>query len=161
MLGKHVLAIALIGGFLALGWWQISRASAGNTLSWAYAIEWPVFAGFVGFLWYREIREALGFPAVRPAADATDSADAADSPDASGAEPVPTPALPPVLGTRAPKIGSGFRRPVLVPRQPVAAASAAGAADPELDEYNDYLAWLNANPGAKASAYPGRRRGPG
>ncbi|MEV4536078.1 hypothetical protein AB0J82_19865 [Asanoa sp. NPDC049518] len=147
MLAKHVLAIALIGGFLALGWWQISRASAGNTLSWAYAIEWPVFAGFVGFLWYREIREALGSPAA-----------AAPAPPA---EPAPTPVLPPVLGTKAPKIGSGFRRPVLVPRQPVAARTAAVGADPDLDEYNDYLAWLNANPGAKASAYPGRRRGPG
>jgi hypothetical protein len=148
MLAKHVLAIALISGFLGLGWWQVSRASAGNTLSWAYAFEWPVFAAFVGFLWYREIREALGSPAARPA-----------DPDPVE-EPVPTPVLPPVLGTRAPKVGSGFRRPVLVPRQPVAAA-AASAADPDLDEYNDYLAWLNANPGAKASAYPGRRRGPG
>jgi len=149
MLGKHVLAIALIGGFLGLGWWQISRASAGNTLSWAYAFEWPVFAAFVGFLWYREIREALGSPAVRPAAPAPVD------------DPVESPVLPPVLGTRAPKIGSGFRRPVLVPRRPVAAAPATVAADPVLDEYNDYLAWLNANPAAKASAYPGRRRGPG
>ncbi|MDG4820372.1 hypothetical protein O7635_00715 [Asanoa sp. WMMD1127] len=146
MLAKHVLAIALIGGFLALGWWQISRASAGNTLSWAYAFEWPVFAAFVGFLWYREIREALSTPAVT-------------APEA--AEPVKeVPVLPPVLGTRTPKIGSGFRRPVLVPRRATAGAAPA-APDPELDEYNDYLAWLNANPGAKASAYPGRRRGPG
>jgi len=152
MLAKHALAVALIGGFLALGWWQVSRASAGNALSWGYAIEWPVFAGFVGFLWYREIREALGTPAAP--ARALASAD----PEPEPAEPVA--ALPPVLGTRAPKIGSGFRRPVLVPRrQPVPAGLAA--ADPVLDEYNDYLAWLNANPGAKAAQYPGRRRGPG
>ncbi|SNT65154.1 hypothetical protein SAMN05421812_12086 [Asanoa hainanensis] len=161
MLAKHVLAIVLIGGFLALGWWQVSRASAGNTLSWAYAFEWPVFAGFVGFLWYREIREALGFPAVRRAANGPEASAGTEASSASAtSEPVPTPVLPPVLGTRAPKIGSGFRRPVLVPRQPVAAPAPAGP-DPELDEYNDYLAWLNANPGAKASAYPGRRRGPG
>jgi hypothetical protein len=151
MLAKHVLAVALIGGFLALGWWQISRASAGNALSWGYAIEWPAFAGFVGFLWYREIREALGTPA--PA-----SASAADSDDAAASEPVAV--LPPVLGTRAPKMGSGFRRPVLVPRRQPATVGPA-AADPVLDEYNDYLAWLNANPGAKAAQYPGRRRGPG
>ncbi len=75
-------------------------------------------------------------------------------------DPVATPVLPPVLGTRAPKIGSGFRRPVLVPRRQPAAVGTA-AADPVLDEYNDYLAWLNANPGAKAAQYPGRRRGPG
>lgn len=148
MIAKHVLALALIGGFLALGWWQVSRASAGNTLSWAYAFEWPVFAGFVAFIWYREIRDALrGAPT--PAA-----------PEPSAApEPTPVPVRPPVLGTRTPKIGSGFRRPVLVPRR-AAVATAEPGPDPALDEYNDYLAWLNANPGAKASQYPGRRRGP-
>jgi hypothetical protein len=148
MLAKHVLAIVLIGGFLALGWWQISRASDGNALSWGYAFEWPLFAGFVGFLWYREIREALGTPAADPAADPADLA------------PAPAAPLPPVLGTRAPKMGSGFRRPVLVPRREPATVGPP-AADPVLDEYNDYLAWLNANPGAKAAQYPGRRRGPG
>ncbi|GIF70875.1 hypothetical protein Asi02nite_03930 [Asanoa siamensis] len=146
MLAKHVLAIALIGGFLWLGWWQVSRATAGNALSWAYAFEWPVFAAFVGFLWYREIRDAL----VSPAALASPAAQAAP------ADEVAAPALPPVLGTKAPKIGSGFRRPVLVPRQAMAGAGQA-VPDPALDEYNDYLAWLNANPGAKASEYPGRR----
>jgi hypothetical protein len=151
MIAKHVLAIALIGGFLALGWWQVSRASAGNTLSWAYAIEWPVFAGFVGFIWFREAKEAVrGAPRERAKAG---------DPDVAAAPPAPIPVQPPVLGTKAPKIGSGFRRPVLVPRRAAVAASAP-APDPALDEYNDYLAWLNANPGAKASQYPGRRRGP-
>ena len=155
MIAKHVLAIALIGGFLALGWWQVSRASAGNTLSWAYAFEWPVFAGFVGFIWYREIKDAL-----RTAPAAADPPDPADpAPAATEPEPAPAPVQPPVLGTKAPKIGSGFRRPVLVPRRAAVAAGAPGP-DPVLDEYNDYLAWLNANPGAKASQYPGRRRGP-
>lgn len=216
MLAKHALAVVLIGGFLGLGWWQVSRASAGNALSWGYAIEWPLFAGFVGFLWYREIREALGTPVVpNPAAPSGAAPSGAASPDAaspdaaspgaassaadpsaadpsagdpsaaslsaadpsaaslsaadpSAADPsagdpsAPGPrrvaALPPVLGTRPPKIGSGFRRPVMVPRrQPV--ATAPDPADPALDEYNDYLAWLNANPGAKAAQYPGRRRG--
>jgi hypothetical protein len=148
MLAKHVLAVVLIGGFLALGWWQVARASGGNALSWGYAFEWPLFAGFVGFLWYREIREALGTPVVAPDPTGEEAA----------AEPVAP--LPPVLGTRAPKLGSGFRRPVLVPRRQPATVGPA-AADPVLDEYNDYLAWLNANPGAKAAQYPGRRRGPG
>jgi hypothetical protein len=53
-----VLAVALVAGFLALGWWQIGRAAAGNGLSWAYAFEWPVFAGFVVFIWVREVRQA-------------------------------------------------------------------------------------------------------
>jgi hypothetical protein len=150
MLAKHVLGVVLVGGFLALGWWQISRASAGNALSWGYAFERPLFAGFVGFLWYREIREALGTPGPSPSQD--------PGPVSAASEPVAV--RPPVLGTRAPKMGSGFRRPVLVPRRQPATVGPA-AADPVLDEYNDYLAWLNANPGAKAAQYPGRRRGPG
>jgi DNA-binding transcriptional regulator of glucitol operon len=54
---RHVVAVVLVVAFLALGWWQISRAAGGNTLSWAYAVEWPVFAGFVVFLWIREVQQ--------------------------------------------------------------------------------------------------------
>jgi hypothetical protein len=93
---RHVLAVVLIVGFLGLGWWQLGRASAGNVLSWAYAVEWPVFAGFVAFMWVREVRLELRADAV--------------------AEPAEHP----------------------------------------VDAYNDYLAWLNANPGARPADYPGR-----
>lgn len=56
---RHVVAVVLVVAFLALGWWQISRAVSGNTLSWAYAFEWPIFAGFIVFLWIREVRDAV------------------------------------------------------------------------------------------------------
>jgi len=132
MLARHVLAVALIGGFLGLGWWQVSRATAGNALSWAYAIEWPVFAAFVGVIWFREIRDALrGGPA---------------------------PASPPG-GEKADQVQIKPRSPVRVARRPVTAGN--GPPDAELDAYNDYLAWLNANPGARASDYPARRGGRG
>jgi hypothetical protein len=55
-LARHVVAVVLVAGFLTLGWWQYSRAAGGNTLSWAYAFEWPVFAAFVAFLWVRELQ---------------------------------------------------------------------------------------------------------
>jgi hypothetical protein len=54
-----VLAVTLVVAFLALGWWQIGRAAGGNLLSWAYAVEWPVFAGFVIFVWVKEVRREL------------------------------------------------------------------------------------------------------
>jgi hypothetical protein len=64
----------LVGGCLALGLWQFSRATGGNTLSWAYVFEWPLFAGFVGWMWLRAARDDLTrargadpFAAVRPA----------------------------------------------------------------------------------------------
>lgn len=120
---RHVLAVALIVGFLALGWWQLGRASAGNALSWAYTVEWPVFAAFVAFMWVREVRLELR---------AND----------------PAPAPEPAETEQA-----GVRRPVRVPHR---AAPVAEPADPELDAYNDYLAWLNANPGARPADYPGR-----
>jgi hypothetical protein len=65
-IARHVLAVVLVAGFLALGWWQIGRAAGGNGLSWAYAFEWPVFAGFVIFMWVREVRHTLRGDAESP-----------------------------------------------------------------------------------------------
>lgn len=53
---RHAIAVVLVAGCLAMGWWQIDRARGGNALSWGYAIEWPVFALFVVFVWSREVR---------------------------------------------------------------------------------------------------------
>ncbi len=56
---RHAALVVLVGAFLALGWWQLSRARGGNALSYGYAVEWPVFALFVIFVWYREVRAEL------------------------------------------------------------------------------------------------------
>ena len=100
---KHAVAAVLVAGCLLLGWWQVGRAAGGNALSWAYAIEWPLFALFVVAVWVREIR--------------TDGR--------------PTPPPPPPA-----------RRPVVVPVM----AAPAPDDDPALTSYNEYLAWLAANP---------------
>lgn len=124
-IARHVVTVGLVAGFLALGWWQISRAAAGNTLSWAYAVEWPVFAAFVVFLWFREVRQTVR----------------------SGDQPPDPPAPdPPASGRPA------VRRPVRSARRPVPAGLVD---DPELAAYNHYIAWLNANPGARPADYPG------
>ncbi|WP_213012637.1 hypothetical protein [Paractinoplanes toevensis] len=57
-IARHVLALAAVTVSLGLGWWQFSRASGGNSLSWGYTFEWPVFAGFFAFLWWREVQLA-------------------------------------------------------------------------------------------------------
>jgi hypothetical protein len=117
---RHAFAATLVIGFLVLGWWQFRRASDGNTLSWAYTFEWPVFAGFVIFIWCREVRLALrGDAAV----------------DGQPSEPRP-----------------GMRRPVITARRPTAYDDGG---DAELAAYNKYLAWLNANPRARPTDYPG------
>jgi len=39
------LEVAIIApGCVAAGWWQATRALAGNGLSWFYSVEWPAFA---------------------------------------------------------------------------------------------------------------------
>ncbi|WP_432900093.1 hypothetical protein ACQP1S_25645 [Micromonospora matsumotoense] len=132
---RHVALVVLVTGFLALGWWQISRAASGNTLSWAYAVEWPIFAGFVVFVWWREVRHTLRGPR------------AGSPPAAAPAGPTPTGATTP--GPTTPAV----RRPVRVARVP--AAPVDGADDADLAAYNRYLTWLNANPGARPGDYPG------
>jgi hypothetical protein len=56
-LGWHVLMVVSFWGMLALGDWQLHRALAGNSLSWAYTFEWPLFAGFAVVFWARTIRD--------------------------------------------------------------------------------------------------------
>ncbi|MFG3711145.1 hypothetical protein [Micromonospora sp. NPDC047730] len=129
-IARHVAMVVLVVGFLGLGWWQVSRAAAGNAISWGYAIEWPIFAGFVVFVWWREVRHTLRGPQAP-----------ADEPSAAaGSRPADAPARPVV------------RRPVRVARVP---AAAADGEDADLTAYNRYLKWLTDNPGAKPGDYPG------
>ena len=117
---RHLVALLLVAGFLALGWWQVTRAAAGNTLSYAYAVEWPVFALFVIGVWVREMRQ--------------------DRPH--GEEPAGT-------GPERP----ATRAPVVVPVTGRSGVSPPGSDDPDLAAYNDYLAWLAANPGRRPGEY--------
>ena len=55
-----VLHLALVAWVALCGlaaWWQVGRAVGGNSLSYMYAIEWPVF-GVLGVLgWYALINQ--------------------------------------------------------------------------------------------------------
>jgi len=62
----HVLALIGVTVCLLAGRWQFQRATAGNMLSWAYTVQWPLFALFVVFLWARAIRDARGTSVPRP-----------------------------------------------------------------------------------------------
>ena len=62
-LAWHLIMIGSVYGMLALGDWQLHRAEAGNSLSWAYTFEWPVFAVFAVVFWAKTIRDEFHPPA--------------------------------------------------------------------------------------------------
>lgn len=130
-IARHVLAIVLVVGFLALGWWQLTRAAGGNALSWGYTFEWPLFAAFVVFIWIREVqlerRQRRGEETPPAAAEVDLSAKPTDA------------------GPQKITVGRPVRVPVL--------ATTPADDDPALDAYNDYLAWLAAHPGAGPGDY--------
>ncbi|MHB1433200.1 MAG: hypothetical protein ACYCVZ_13900 [Streptosporangiaceae bacterium] len=120
----HLFAVCAVVGMMWLGDWQFRRAMAGNTLSWAYTFEWPIFAVFGVFFWFKTVRDEL-------------------HPDA-GHKPSPPVVLP--AGTRQPDAAGTALA--------TGSAGAGQAADPdegeeaepvdtELAEYNAYLARLN------------------
>lgn len=137
-LAGHALVAVLVVGMLGLGVWQYHRATGGNALSWGYTLQWPLFAGFTAYLWFRELRRRLRGGEAEKGRSADGRPAVAGS--AAGGRPVgarPAPAV----------------RPPVVTRRTV---EASDEDDPELAAYNHYLAWLNANPGARPADYPGR-----
>jgi DNA-binding transcriptional regulator of glucitol operon len=76
----HVVILIVVPAFLALCLWQISRALGGNTLSWAYVFEWPLFAGYAVYMWWRFVHEAAEEAAPPPTAGADPGGSAAAAP---------------------------------------------------------------------------------
>ncbi len=91
--GLHLTTLVVVPGCLALGWWQLNRALAGNTLSWAYVFEWPFFASYGVYLWWRLVHEQPSVPAFGVSSDAPEDRktqrDEADS-DSGPATTVPS-----------------------------------------------------------------------
>ncbi len=54
----HAVILIVVPTFLALCYWQVTRALGGNSLSWAYVFEWPIFAGYAVYMWWRFVHEA-------------------------------------------------------------------------------------------------------
>jgi hypothetical protein len=63
----HAFAVVAFLGMLWLGDWQWHCALSGNTLSWAYTFEWPLFAIFGVVFWVRTVRDEVGLTAIRAA----------------------------------------------------------------------------------------------
>jgi DNA-binding transcriptional regulator of glucitol operon len=93
----HVAVLVFVPGCGLAAWWQITRATDGNGLSYLYAVEWPIFAILSAYFWWMFIHtdyETVGLKGMRRQA-ATASAPA----------PVSSPA-PPVLEVDDPELAA-------------------------------------------------------
>jgi integral membrane protein len=53
----HFEVLIVAPGCVVAGWWQATRALAGNGLSWVYSVEWPLFALLAVWGWWHLIHE--------------------------------------------------------------------------------------------------------
>jgi hypothetical protein len=117
-LAWHLFTVLAVVGMLWLGDWQFHRAEDGNALSWAYTFEWPVFAAFGIVFWVKTLIDEAK-PRLLAPGDGGTAAPAAG-----------TAGLPGTAGQRL--RDDGHDEP--------------DEADPDLDEYNAYLARLSSQP---------------
>ena len=56
-IGLHLLVMVLVPTFVFAGWWQYHVALGGNDLSWVYTFEWPFFAVYAVYVWWKMIHD--------------------------------------------------------------------------------------------------------
>lgn len=143
---------------LALGWWQWERFSSasGTAQNLGYAMQWPLFAGFALFAYFRFVR--LEQESGDQAGNENDTAGAAGQPIAPAGATGPD-ASSGAAGTRNRRgglFGGRGARETDGPREIPAGflperPRAAREDDPALAEYNTYLARLHAEDGGAGS----------
>jgi len=160
----HVTLLVLLPTFTLLTWWQFERAYNGNTLSWAYTFEWPLFGGYAIYVWWQLIHddptvftrrqdvkhgpdgEPLG-PEEQPGWALSGGRRASRRVARAGGQ-VATVGVATMTGSTADQPPSGS----VVGDQLVEVeveVEDVDEEDPELAEYNRYLADLNAGPDTK------------
>jgi len=131
----HLTLAVLVPAFVELFWWQLHRALAGNGLSWAYTIEWPVFLVYAVFMWWRLLHDT----AEPPADHNTIADDNAVADNAVADEPKEAP-----VASQRPT-----RSPTWLTQRSTArrttALTRAAEEDRQLAAYNAYLKTLDAD----------------
>lgn len=152
----HLTILIVVPLFAALCDWQVHRALSGNSLSWAYVFEWPFFAGYAVYLWWKLLHE----PPV-PDGEAVTSPSGVDGQRASGravemARPEGVPAeaggalgVAAGVGPAGDVSGNGGRRPPSSGKATSEEEQEEREAE-ELAAYNRYLAELDATHARKA-----------
>ncbi len=160
----HITLLVLLPTFALLTKWQFERAYGGNTLSWAYTFEWPLFAGYAIYVWWQLIhddptmftRRRQG-PRLGPDGELLGPEEEPGWALSGGrrSRPPAAPVATAADATTATMVGSQADRPLageLTDTEVDADVDAEGdgdEGDPELAEYNRYLAELNAGPDRK------------
>jgi hypothetical protein len=144
----HVTLLVLLPAFAFLTKWQLDRALGGNTLSWAYTFEWPLFAGYAVYVWWNLVHDSVNgrpqhWPGARGQADQS----------SNGSSPDATPE-----GSLA--VGGRSRPPHLEPgwaltggRERNVAIAAATAVDPEHSPRRERFAEQTPEEAAQLAAY--------
>ena len=89
----HVALVVFVPGCVALTWWQVSRALGGNTLSWVYTVEWPIFGAYAIYMWWKLVHDDPARPRPARSGPPRTAAGAAAGPsdgDAGARRPAPT-----------------------------------------------------------------------
>ncbi|MGD0593000.1 MAG: hypothetical protein ABSB54_04875 [Acidimicrobiales bacterium] len=138
----HIALVVVVPVFLTLGAWQLSRALHGNLLSWAYTFEWPFFALYATWMWWKLVHEEVAerAEAVRKAPEAAvDDASAASGDSASTSGDGASASVGGSVSSDDAAESAQAREPAL----PATDWDPYDEADPELAAYNRYLASLH------------------
>ena len=145
----HLLLAVIVPGCMIAGWWQLQRATGGNTLSWAYTFEWPIFAVLAVVGWWQLIHEDPADVQARR----DERARRAKEVGPPTMAPVPAPERLMLTTSTGPGLaaGPGSASATVVEETDVQSVEEAAAA---LDAYNEYLASLATKGKAKTWRNP-------
>lgn len=137
------LVVVAALGALALGWWQWERFSSasGTAQNLGYALQWPLFAAFAVFAYFRFVRME------QEARDDEEVGNGTADTATTGVEPALSPRTGAAVRTGSGRTGE--RAKSATPREIPAGflperPKAVRDEDPVLAEYNEYLARLHA-----------------
>ena len=136
----HVTAFLVMGLCLAAGWWQLQRALGGHGPSWAYTVEWPFFAGYAAFTWWKLLHEEPEFAKEKATMEALSASETTAPANGTGTTPTNGTGTVPAHGTHT---GAGEPAAPVGPREE--------REDREREAYNEYLRALSAEEARKHS----------
>jgi hypothetical protein len=137
----HLLLILVAPGCALAGWWQATRALAGNGLSWVYSVEWPIFALLAIWGWWHLIHEDPEAYAARKARPNVETPVNAGDVAGGRADPVSTAGTALAMeAIQSPDAAAAGAQPVELPVAVGAAALAAPRVDPSTAQVATLLA---------------------